>query len=67
MTDEFGNKWLPAARLIVLFGQLPPDSHVMPNAVGNLLVLSDEDEESLAYVDLAGEGSVKSLRDAGDD
>ncbi len=61
MIDEDGRKWLPAARLAELLATLPADSRVMPNGVGNLLALSADGEQLVAYVDLAEGGSVEPL------
>lgn len=61
MRSEDGTKWLTAARLVELLATLPPDSRVMPNTVGNLLVLSADGERSLAYVDFGGDGEVESM------
>lgn len=61
MKDDTGCKWLPAARLSELLATLPPDSRVMTNAVGNLLVLSADDTEMLAYVDFAGNGEIEPI------
>lgn len=61
MRDEDGTKWLPAARLIELLATLPADSRVMPNSVGNLLVLAADGESSLAFVDFVGDGCVESM------
>jgi hypothetical protein len=58
MRDADMTKWLSAARLIELFATLPPDSRVMPNEVGNLLVLT-VDGENLAFIDLAYDGEVE--------
>ncbi len=59
MRDKDGAKWLPAARLIELLSTLPADSRVMPNEIGNLLVLTADGESALAYVDLARDGAVE--------
>jgi hypothetical protein len=61
MRDEDGTKWLTAARLIELLATLPPDSRVMPNTVGNLLVLVADGASSLAFVDFVGNGEVESM------
>ena len=61
MRDENGAKWLTAARLIELLATLPADSRVMPNTVGNLLVLTADGASSLAFVDFAGDGEVDSM------
>ena len=58
MRDDDGHKWLTTERLIELLITLPAESRVMPNAVGNLLVL-DTNCVSVAYVDLAGDGHVE--------
>lgn len=54
-------KWLSAARLIELLQTLPSESRVMPNAVGNLLVLTADGESSFAYIDLLFNGDVELL------
>lgn len=59
MQNHDGAKWLTAARLIELLATLPSESRVMPNRVGNLLVLAPDGASSLAFVDFAGDGEVE--------
>ncbi|MFA7290875.1 MAG: hypothetical protein WC023_01380 [Rhodocyclaceae bacterium] len=59
--DKDGTKWLTAKRLAELLETLPPDSRVMPNTVGNLLVLSPDGLRSIAFVDFVGAGEVESM------
>ena len=61
MRDDDNRKWLTAARLIDLLQTLPSESRVMPNAVGNLLVLTPDGESSFAYIDLLFDGDVELL------
>lgn len=61
MLDEDGTKWLTAAQLIELLGTLPADSRVMPNRVGNLLVLTPDGTGSLAFIDFVC-GEVEPMR-----
>jgi hypothetical protein len=58
MRDDAGIKWLTAARLIELLTTMPADSRVMPNAVGNMVVLDATGETMIAYVDFSGDGEV---------
>ena len=59
MRNEDGNKWLTASRLIELLAKLPPDSRVMPNTVGNLLVT--DDQRPIAYIDFIGDGEIENM------
>lgn len=61
MMYDNGVKWLPAWRLVELLTELPPDSRVMVNAVGNLLVRSHDDEKSLAFIDFVLVGSIEPM------
>jgi hypothetical protein len=51
-------KFLPVMRLIELLATLPADSRVMPNAVGNLLVLKSDGTSPIAYIDFILGGEV---------
>ena len=51
MFDEDGTKYLPAAHLIEILSTLPPDSRVMANSVGNLLILSADGSVGVGFVD----------------
>lgn len=63
MRDEHGNKLLTAGRLIELLKTLPEESRVMPNSVGNLLVVSGDGERSIACVDFNCAGEIETFDD----
>jgi hypothetical protein len=58
MDDEYGYKWVSAARLMELLATLPADSRVMPNAVDNLCVLTADGATYLGFIDLLLDGEV---------
>ena len=59
MRNEDGVKWLTASRLIELLAMVPPDSRVIPNSVGNLLIRDSEGEHSIYYIDFICDGSLE--------
>lgn len=59
MRESDGTKWLPAARLRELLEELPADSRVIPNSVGNLVVYSENGEHMTAYIDFFDVGVVE--------
>jgi hypothetical protein len=54
-----GYKYLTAERLIGLLTSIPGDSQVIPNRVGNLLVLTADGREDVGFVDFSGSGEVE--------
>lgn len=61
MLEDDGTKWLTASRLIELLATLPPNSRVSPNAVGNLLVLTEDGSDCISYVNFMFDGEVVEL------
>lgn len=58
MKDQHGYKYLPAARVIELLSKLPPDSHVMANELGNIIVTTEDGLYQLAIIDFYGDGEL---------
>ena len=59
MRSEDGTKWLTVKRLVELLEEVPSDSRVMVNTVGNLLVLNAVGTESVAFIDFLAAGEVE--------
>ena len=57
MMNDNGVKWLSTQRLAELLSELPEDSRVAVNAVGNLII-KDADKRYIGYVDFSEDGCV---------
>ena len=62
--EASGEKWLVVSRLSELLSRLAPDSRIMVNTVGNLLVKSPDGERSVAYIDFLFEGEIESMEES---
>ena len=59
MLENNGDKWLTAQRLVQLLSEVPPDSRVMVNAVGNLLIKNASGNQLVAYIDFFAAGELE--------
>ena len=55
----FGAKYLTVARVMELLQSLPADARLHPNDVGNILVMSDDGDESLGHIDFLLQGKIE--------
>lgn len=59
MRTESGLKWLTAGRLIELLSELPKDTPVVANLVGNLTILSENCDTFMGFIDFVADGTVE--------
>jgi len=58
MTNEGGDKYLEAGRLVELLTALDSSYRVSPNRVGNLAI-TDADDNYIGFIDFLLEGEVE--------
>lgn len=64
--DSDGHKYLTSGRLVDLLTTLPSNTRVIPNAVGNLLLVDEYGHMAVGYIDFVGEGEMEDMMDVED-